>query len=179
MQPSQSKSPSTSVHKSSTPQSKLLEIERKFNVPVEQLFQAFTDEESLKAWWWPHGLYADHVEFEPRKGGRYFINMKGSSQVGGGGMTGQIEEITPNERIVMTDNFANDDGKAISAEEAHMPGEWPKQGYITFEFSAFDENTSGFKLFQEGIPNDMHQDCIQGWTESFDKLQELFESSKH
>ena len=140
-----------------TSQAKLLEIERKFNVPVEQLFNAFTNSESLKEWWWPQGLYADQVEVDFHEGGKYFFNMKGSEQ-GGGGMAGQFEEIIENERIVMTDNFADAQGKIISAQEAKMPGEWPKVGYITFEFDAVDENTSRFKLYQEGIPNEMHQD---------------------
>src|SRR4051812_4025534 len=86
MQTSQEKRDQTSRHKNSNPQSKLLEIERPFKVPVDQLFAAFTTPEALKNWWWPNGLYTDRVEFDFREGGKYFINMKGFDQ-GGGGMT--------------------------------------------------------------------------------------------
>ncbi|MGE5085204.1 MAG: SRPBCC family protein [Bacillota bacterium] len=178
MQPSQSRS-QASLHKGSTPQSKLLQIERKFNVPVDQLFNAFTTSESLKKWWWPQGLYADKVEVDFHEGGRYFINMKGNPDLGGGGMTGQFEEIETNKRIVMTDNFANEQGQKISSKEANMPGEWPKQGFITFEFESLDHNTSRFMLYQEGIPNELQDDCIKGWTESFDKLEKFLEILKH
>ena len=156
-------------HKESTPESKLLVIEKKFNVPVSRLFETFTHSESLKAWWWPAGLYADVVKIDFREGGRYFINMKGYER-GGGGMTGQYEEIIQNKRIVMTDQFADENGRAITAQQAEMPGAWPELVYITFEFESLTEKSSRFKLSQQGIPNDLQKDCYQGWSESFDKL---------
>lgn len=166
----------SSLHMNSTPQFPLLEMERMFHVPVNQLFAAFSSTEALKAWWWPAGLFSDHIELDFKVGGQYFINMKGLENQGGGGMTGEFEEIVPNERIVMTDNFADEDGLRISAAEAKMPGEWPETGYITFEFEELDNGTSRFKLFQEGIPTEMHKDCIQGWSESFDKLREYLKA---
>jgi uncharacterized protein YndB with AHSA1/START domain len=177
MQTSQDKSNQVSLHKNSTPQAKLLIIEREFDVPVEQLFEAFATAENVKIWWWPKGLYADHVDLDFREGGKFFINMKGFDQ-GGDGMTGRFEKIVENESIVMTDQFADEKGNAISAKEANMPGEWPEVGYITFEFSAVDENTSRFHLSQEGVPNELQKDCIQGWTESFDKLENYLSGRK-
>src|SRR5437868_14586671 len=103
---SQEKKNQYSVYKNSTSQSKLIEIVREFSVPVGQLFEAFTSSEVLKIWWWPKGLYSDHVEIDFREGGKFFINMKGFER-GGSGMTGNFEEIVKNERIVMTDQFAD------------------------------------------------------------------------
>lgn len=170
MQTSETKNSAPFLHKNSTPQSDLLQIRRDFNVPVERLFSAFKSSADLKNWWWPQGLYADRVDLDFREGGHYFINMKGFDQ-GGGGMTGDFEEIVENSRIVMTDNFANEEGEAITAAEAKMEGEWPETIYITFEFDSRDENTSRLILSQEGIPNEMQEECIQGWSESFDKLE--------
>lgn len=178
MQTSEQTKNKTVIHKDSTPNSKLLELDRKFNVPVEKLFAAFTDAEVLKIWWWPKNLYADRIDYDFREGGRYYINLKGFEE-GAGGMTGHFEQIIKNERIVMTDQFANEKGQAISPQEAKMPGEWPSMAYITFEFESIDQNHSRFKLLQQGIPNEMQKDCIQGWTESFDKLQNYLNSHKH
>lgn len=147
----------------------LLVIERQFDVPVAKLFAAFTSAEDLKIWWWPKGLYADHVDLDFRVGGKYFINMKGFDQ-SGGGMTGQFEVIVKNERLIMTDSFADKEGNPISASEAGMEGDWPSEILITFDFYSVDENRSGFRLEQNGIPTPMQKDCIQGWNESFDKL---------
>ncbi|AFY01043.1 hypothetical protein Bdt_1345 [Bdellovibrio bacteriovorus str. Tiberius] len=147
---------------------------------LEKLFAAFSSPQALKEWWWPDGIYTDHVDWEFRNGGKYFINMKGYEQ-GGSGMAGQIEEVVKNERIVMTDQFANEKGQPISAKEANMPGQWPEKGYITFEFYSEGDERSGFKLSQEGVPNELQVDCIQGWSQSFDKLQKYLEggSAKH
>lgn len=171
MQVTENKNSENNAHKGSTSQSKLLEIEREFNVPVEKLFEAFSTSEAIKIWWWPKDLYADFVDLDFTKGGKYFINMKGYDQ-GGGGMTGIFTEIVPNELIVMTDHFADDKGNPISAQAAKMPGQWPQTAFITFEFESIDENTSGFLLSQEGIPNELQAECIEGWNQSFDKLEE-------
>lgn len=171
MQQSHSKSTDSSIRRSSTPEAKLLEINRKFEVPVERLYKAFTDAETLKVWWWPNGMYADRIDLDFREGGHFFINMKGYEEAGGGGMTGTIEEIVPNKLLVMTDQFADKNGKAISAKEAGMPGTWPEKIYISFEFESNGTQGSGFRLSQTGIPNELQKDCIQGWSESFDKLE--------
>jgi uncharacterized protein YndB with AHSA1/START domain len=139
-------------------------------VPVHFLFAAFTNAEALKIWWWPKGLHSDHIDYEFKQGGRYFINMKGYDE-GGGGMTGEFLEIVPDKKIVMTDFFSDKNGNPISAAEAKQKGNWPEVIYITFEFEALGENQSRFKLSQEGIPNVLQKDCMQGWNESFDKLQ--------
>jgi len=174
MQTSHDSQKQQGVHKNSTSQSKLLELERQFNVPVEELYQAFTTSEAIKIWWWPKDLYADRVDMDFREGGKMFINMKGYDK-GGGGMVSHFEEIVENQRIVMTDQFSDENGNAISAQQAQMPGVWPEKGYITFEFEAVGEAASRFKLSQEGVPNELQEDCIQGWSQSLDKLQRYLE----
>ena len=173
MQAQQEKRISPSGHSGSTSQPKLLEVRREFRAPVAKLFNAFATAEALKAWWWPNGLHADRVDIVFREGGRYFINMKGEfdGKDASGGMTGEFEEIVSNERIVMTDSFADDQGRAISAQEAGMPGQWPEQILITFEFEAAGKEGSRLHLAQQGIPDQLQKDCVQGWSESFDKLE--------
>ena len=156
----------------------LLEIKRDFTSSVDKLFAAFKTPEALKAWWWPKGLYADRVEIDFREGGRYFFNMKGFDR-GGGGMTGEFKEIVDNTRIVMTDHFADKEGKAITAAEANMPGEWPEEILITLEFTTLDKYKSRLYLAQTGIPSELRADCIQGWSQSFDKLEQYLAKSKH
>lgn len=156
--------------KSSSFNSNIIQIERNFDVPVEILFSAFSSAEALKVWWWPEGMHASRVDLDFRQGGSYFIDMQGFEE-GGGGMTGHFEEIIMNKRLVMTDSFSDNRGHAISAKEANMPGNWPEMIYITFEFKSLGKKASGLKLLQEGIPNELQKDCIQGWQESFDKLE--------
>lgn len=170
MQTPRENNASAPYHNVSTNQSRLIEIKREFKVPVGSLFNAFTTAEALKIWWWPKNMHADHIDYDFRDGGHYYINMKGFES-GGGGMTGDFEEIVPDKRIVMTDQFADKNGNPIPASEAGMPGNWPQMIYITFDFSEIDSGTSRLVLSQQGIPNEMQKDCIQGWSESFDKLE--------
>lgn len=162
-------------YKSSTKNSPLLLLNRRFNAPVERLFKAFATPEAIKEWWWPKSLYSDQVKLDFKKGGRYFINMKSENifDMGGGGMTGEFEEIIEDRLIVMTDYFADKNGKVLTAKEANMPGEWPETIYITFDFESHGESKSGFTLSQSGIPAELQSDCIQGWSESFDKLEKF------
>ena len=180
MQTEQAKWNQPSVAEDSAPSPKLLEMRREFQVPVARLFEAFASAEALKAWWWPNGLHADQVDFDFRVGGRYFISMKGQVQGrdASGGMTGEFQEIVENERIVMTDSFADENGRAISAQEAGLPGQWPEQISITFEFDTAGETASRFRLAQQGIPDEMQKDCVQGWSESFDKLERYLAGRK-
>ncbi|MGZ3690476.1 MAG: SRPBCC family protein [Pseudobdellovibrio sp.] len=147
-----------------------IEIRRQFAVSVKKLFQAFTSAEALKAWWWPKDLYADKVNLDFKIGGRYFINMQGSTKGGGAGMTGQFTEIIENRRIVMTDQFANEQGQAITAKEANMAGDWPATATIILEFDDLENDRSQLHLIQNGIPFDVQEDCVKGWEQSFDKL---------
>jgi uncharacterized protein YndB with AHSA1/START domain len=178
MQTSQEKNIHKTAHLKSTPQARLLKVEHKYSVPVTRLFEAFKSAEALKAWWWPEGLHADRVDLEFREGGKYFINMKGFDQ-GGGGMTGSFEEIVENRRIVMSDQFADENGRPISAAEAKMPGEWPEIVYITLDFEPVGKSTSRVLLSQEGIPNEAQRDCIRGWKEMFNKLGAYLGDRKH
>lgn len=171
----------SSIAEGSIPSPRLLEIRREFQVPVERLFEAFASAEALKVWWWPNGLHADRVAYDFREGGQYFISMKGQVQGNdvSGGMTGEFKEIVDNERIVMTDSFADEKGRAISAQEAGMSGHWPEQILITFEFEAAGKSGSRFHLAQNGIPDEMQKDCVQGWSESFDKLERYLAGGKN
>ncbi len=153
----------------------LIEQEREFKVSVDRLFSAFTHSEAIKAWWWPKGLRAGTAEIDFKTGGRYFINMEGSEH-GDGGMTGEFEQIVENKFIVMSDQFADKNGRAITAAEAKMPGQWPDKVYITFEFLPAEKNSSRLNFSQKGIPKEMYIDCMQGWTEMFDKLESYLDS---
>lgn len=179
MQQTQSKSAQSKAHKGSTPQSRLLEVTHDFNVPVVQLFEGFKTSAAIKTWWWPQSLSVGPIEYNFRQGGNYFISMTGAIEPqGNGGMTGTFEEIVDNKRIVMSDHFADDKGRAISAKDAKMPGVWPEVVYITFDFESTDANSSRVTLSQEGIPNELQKDCIQGWNEMFDKLEEYLSGRK-
>ena len=60
-----------------------------------------------------------------------------------------------------------------------MPGQWPEEITITFEFEAASSHTSRLRLAQTGIPDEMQRDCVQGWSESFGKLERHLNDQAH
>ena len=44
---------------------------------------------------------------------------------------------------------------------------------VQFNFEEADDGTTKMKLRHEGIPDEMRDNCIKGWNESFDKLEKI------
>jgi len=54
-----------------------LEIDRVFDAPRSQVWEAWTDPEQVAQWWGPHHFHVpvDSIEFDLRPGGRYHLKM--------------------------------------------------------------------------------------------------------
>lgn len=155
----------------------LVQLTRKFTVRVERLWSAWTSSELVKQWWGPETYSCPEAKIDLRKGGKMFLGMQGpDGKVMYSG--GTIEELIPETKLVCADQFMDKNGNPISAKEYGMPGDWPEGGSkITVEFSSLGADESQFQLVHEGIPKDMHDDCVSGWSTSIDKLQRLLEHS--
>jgi uncharacterized protein YndB with AHSA1/START domain len=90
--------------------------------------------------------------------------------------TGIYREIVPTERIVCTDNFADDKGNVVSASHYGMEGDWPDELQVTVTFEEV-AGTSTMILRHVGIPSGTMSELTRGgWNESFDKLAECLDS---
>lgn len=153
----------------------LVDITRKFNAPVERVWQAFTTPQMMKEWWGPENYTCPEAKMDVRKGGKSLLAMKGpdgKTQYSGG----TYEEVIPLKKLVTTDQFCDENGKMMTAKEAGMPGDdWPDTSRITVEFSKLGDNESEIHIKHQGIPKAMHDDCVSGWSSSIDKLQNFVE----
>src|ERR1700732_3190769 len=70
--------------RSATP-SKQLVIERTLKASPERVFDAFTDPDQLKQWWWPMAFTCPAAEVDLRVGGTYRLAMEWPSSVPAGG----------------------------------------------------------------------------------------------
>jgi uncharacterized protein YndB with AHSA1/START domain len=86
-----------------------LVITRVFNAPRDLVFETMTETEHLQKWWGPKGCTIKVARHEPRAGGVFHYQMVFP---GGFDMWGkfQYREITPPERIVFINGFADADG---------------------------------------------------------------------
>ena len=145
-------------------------INRVFNLPVSVVWLAWTDAEYFKKWWGPRGFTCPSSIMEARVGGKYLNCMRGPDGKEYWS-TGVVKELIPERKLVVTDSFSDDKGNIKPASEYGMPGNWPKELLITVYLEEADGATK-MKLKHQGIPAEMREDCIKGWNESLDKLEE-------
>ena len=144
-------------------------IHRVFNLPKRVVWAALTEPEYFKKWWGPKGFTCPSSKMEARVGGKYLSCMRGPDGKEFWS-TGEVKELIPERKLVVTDSFSDEKGNIKPASEYGMPGNWPKELLITVYLEEADGATK-MKLKHQGIPNEMREDCIKGWNESFDKLE--------
>ena len=145
-------------------------INRVFNLPVSVVWLAWTDAEYFKKWWGPRSFTCPSSKMEAKVGGKYLNCMRGPDGKEFWS-TGVVKELIPERKLVVTDSFSDEKGNIKPASEYGMPGDWPKELLITVYLEEADGATK-MKLRHQGIPAEMREDCIKGWNESLDKLEE-------
>jgi len=145
-------------------------IHRVLDLPVNKVWRALTESEQFKKWWGPKGFTCPSSTMEARVGGKYLNCMRGPDGKEYWS-TGVVKEFIPQKKLVISDSFSDKNGNIKPASEYGMPGDWPRELLISFELEEADGVTK-LKLHHEGIPEEAHDDCVKGWNECFDKLEE-------
>ncbi|MDB5907213.1 MAG: polyketide cyclase [Massilia sp.] len=96
-------------------------ITRTFNAPRALVFKTMTETQHLQHWWGPKGCRITVKSHDPRPGGmfHYCMHFPGGVDIWGRFV---YREITPTERIVFINGFADAEGKAIANP---MSPDWP------------------------------------------------------
>jgi uncharacterized protein YndB with AHSA1/START domain len=144
-------------------------INRVLGLPVSKVWQAWTDSEYFKKWWGPKDFTCPSAKMEARVGGKYLSCMRGPDGKEYWS-TGVVKEFIPEKKLVLTDSFSDAEGNITSASEHGLPGDWPSELLITVNLEEADGATK-LKLRHEGMPEEMHDECVKGWNESLDKLE--------
>lgn len=144
-------------------------IQREFNLPPSKVWRALTEPDEFKKWWGPKDFTCPSSVIEAKVGGKYLSCMRGPDGKEYWS-TGVVKEFIPEKKLVITDSFSDEKGNIKSASEYGLPGDWPRELLITLELEEADSATK-LNLHHEGIPPEMHDECVQGWNESFDKLE--------
>jgi uncharacterized protein YndB with AHSA1/START domain len=129
-----------------------------------------TEPEQFKKWWGPNGFTCPFCKMEPRVGGKFLACMRGpdGKEIWS---TGVVKEFIPEKKLVVTDSFSDEKGNVKSASDYGMVGDWPRELLITYELEEADGVTK-LRLQHEGIPDEAHDECVQGWNGCFDKLED-------
>lgn len=136
-----------------------LDITRLLPAPRAIVFAAFTDANELAKWWGPEGFTIPSLDFDPRVGAGYRIEM----QPPGGDpffLTGEFREVDRPARLAFTfvwDPPDADDVETLVALSFRDLGESTEVDFTQGPFSTEPRRA-------------LHRD---GWTDSFDKLERL------
>jgi uncharacterized protein YndB with AHSA1/START domain len=127
--------------------------------PPTVVFEAFTKPEVLARWWGPKGFTAPSLDFEPRSGATYRIQMQ-PPEGDPFYLTGEFREVDPPARLAFT--FAWEDPDPDDVETL-----------VALSFRDLGGSTQVAITqgpFKTEARRALHRD---GWTESFDKLERL------
>ena len=153
----------------SAPKLKTLLISRTFNLPLSQLWKAWTEPESYRKWWGPKDYTCCYCSIELEIGGK---NLSCMRSLDGREIwtVATYREIKPMSKIIYVDSFSDDKGNEVAPSVYNMPEDWAKKHRISISCEEVDGKTK-MVLQHEGMPVHIHDRIEQGWQSAFDKLE--------
>jgi uncharacterized protein YndB with AHSA1/START domain len=136
-----------------------LEVKRVLPAAPSAVFGAFSDPEKLARWWGPEGFTVGSLEFDPRAGSSYRIEMQ-PPEGDPFYLTGEFREVDPPARLVFTFVYEDPD---------------PDDVETLVELSFRDLGDSTEVVFTQGAFKTEARTQLHraGWTDSFDRLQQF------
>jgi uncharacterized protein YndB with AHSA1/START domain len=144
-------------------------IEHSFEVPVELVWEMWTDPEHFRAWYGPDGATIPVAEFDLRVGGMRRVCMEVATPTGPMRMwfTGEHREIAEPVRLVYTESMSDEHGNVASPAEMGMPDGHPATTEVRVELEGLGGGTK-MVLTHAGIP--AGSPGAAGWTMAIAKL---------
>jgi len=144
-------------------------ITRLLDAPREFAWRAWTEPELIRMWWGPKNFTCPSCTIDLRVGGSYLYCMR-SPEGKDNWSTGVFREVTAPEKIVCTDNFADEKGNIVPASYYGMSPDFTGELIVTVTFEEMAGRTA-LTLRHAGIPAGTMNDLTRaGWNESLDKF---------
>ncbi|MBA3724722.1 MAG: SRPBCC domain-containing protein [Candidatus Levybacteria bacterium] len=160
---------------------KAIEITRVFHAPRELVWKAWTDPEMIKQWWGPEGFSAPSITVDLRVGGKYVFAMQGPAGSEWDKVmysAGVYKEIVPNEKLVVTDYFSDEEGNKLSPITFGQDQNFPDEMTVTVLFNETVDGKTELVLkypkpeTEEQMNAMIASQMEAGWNSSLDKLEE-------
>ena len=137
-----------------------LRLERVLPTPAPAVYQACADPGQLARWWGPQGFTIPSLDFDPRAGAAYRIEMQppeGEPFY----LAGEFREVDPPRRLAFTFRWEDPDPDDV-------------ENVAELAFEEDDHDSTRVTLVQGPFRTEerrqLHHD---GWTDSLDKLEQL------
>ncbi|OPX88612.1 MAG: hypothetical protein A4E53_01867 [Pelotomaculum sp. PtaB.Bin104] len=121
---------------------KTIIINRIFDIPVELVWNAWTDPKLVMEWWGPINFTSPRCKIDFREGGKYLFCMRAPAEMGGqeSYSTGTYTKIIPMEHLEFTHSISDKDGNIIDPSLIGLP-DFPKEIEFVVEFKARGNQT--------------------------------------
>jgi uncharacterized protein YndB with AHSA1/START domain len=159
-------------------------IEKVINAPREAVWLAWMEPELIKKWWGPEGFTAPSIKIELKVGGRYIFSMhgpKGSEWDKDMYSAGILKEIVPNEKLVVTDYFSDENGQIMEPADYGMDPNFPKELTVTVLFKEIEQGKTKLSIIypepdtREQFEAMRKSGMKEGWNSSLNKLKNVLE----
>ncbi len=154
-------------------------INRSFDVPLDMMFEMWTNPDHLSQWLPPTGFEMQFLRSDIRPGSSTFYLMTNHADVSMYGRSA-YKEIEKPGRIVYTQEFCD---KSENPSRHPLAPIWPETMLMTVELTAEGPAQTRVTVTTEPIGNvtpeelkafvDARAGMTQGWTGSFDKLEAI------
>jgi uncharacterized protein YndB with AHSA1/START domain len=134
-----------------------IQVRRKFNAPLPDVWKAWTDSSLLDQWWAPKPWRAETKSMDFREGGRWLYCMVGPDGARHWSFS-EYKTIVPQKRFVATDAFCDEDGNLNPAFASML---W------TVEFVPAGDATEVQVEMKFARKEDMQQILEMGFEEGF------------
>ncbi|MCE9589272.1 MAG: SRPBCC domain-containing protein [Planctomycetes bacterium] len=152
-------------------------INRSFAVPIEKMFEMWTDPKHFSLWLPPTGFTMEFIEADIKPGGSTFYCMTGQGNMKMYGKAHYLKIEKP-DRLVYTQQFCDEKGNMARHP---MAPTWPEFMLTSVEFTAEGPEQTRVTVTWEPhgkfTPEELavfvqaRGGMTQGWTGSFDKLE--------
>ncbi len=161
-----------------------IRIERIFNASKEAVWNAWTNPELIKLWWGPEGFTAPSIKVDLKVGGKYVYAMKGPDGSEWDKVmysAGIFKEIIPNEKIVATDFFSDENGEKMEPKDFGQDQNFPAEMHTTILFEDTENGQTKLTIIYPKPENESQFEAMlksgmkEGWQSSLNKFASIVE----
>ncbi len=146
-------------------------IERKFDAPIEKVWDAFTNPAVLKQWFVPADMSNIFISVDEKEGGLFRYCFKsheeGETEFWGRGIYQKIEK--PN-YLSYLDSFTDAEGNDVPPSHFGMPGDEIVETLVEFFFTSEGDKTTLKMVAENPFDEKMTADMTEGWNSMFGNL---------
>jgi uncharacterized protein YndB with AHSA1/START domain len=145
-------------------------IERTFDIPVNLVWQLWTQPEHFKQWYGPTGFSVPVAEMDVRVGGKHLFCMEKQTPNGSMKMwsTGEYTAVVPNKRLAYTESMSDENGNVVLPSAFGMGDDYPVTTEVTIVLEDLGGRTKMI-MSHAGLPTG-GQGASEGWEQAFAKM---------